>query len=288
MKKYISFLCWLIISCPVATPVSYQLTGRFPQFSIKVEVPKPVQQGHIIGSFSTKFQHIGKYTNRAFNIETNVLYINGHSIAPGAQFSFNETVGPRTAENGFRKAPTLFLGELKDEFGGGTCQVSSTLHAAALLAGLKIIKRTPHSRASTYIGKGLDATVAYPDLDLVIQNPYSTSVFIYTSIEINEEHPDVEYGLVITIQGTEPAVVSSYKWHTLNTEPYTKRFRKTNEYRNAHKKRTQSGRDGEEGVLTIKVNGVVSKYTSHYFPVPEVWEVGLAWDMSVNPWDDVN
>jgi vancomycin resistance protein YoaR len=69
-------------------------------------------------------------------------------------------------------------GEIVDGMGGGVCQVASTLHAAALNAGLEVVDQRPHSRPSTYIALGLDATVVYPDIDLVIANPYDFPVTV--------------------------------------------------------------------------------------------------------------
>jgi vancomycin resistance protein YoaR len=62
--------------------------------------------------------------------------------------------------------------------GGGTCQVASTLYAAALLSGLEIVSRAPHTRPSAYIRMGLDATVAFPAIDLRLQNPLAVPVTI--------------------------------------------------------------------------------------------------------------
>ena len=81
-------------------------------------------------------------------------------LAPKQTFSFNDTVGRRTRRRGFHGAPGIRKGILiKDDVGGGVCQVSSTMHAAVVFAGLEIVEARPHSRPSSYIPMGLDAMV---------------------------------------------------------------------------------------------------------------------------------
>ncbi len=65
-----------------------------------------------------------------------------------------------------------------DGVGGGTCQVASTLHAAAFLGGLQIVEHRPHSRPAGYVPLGLDATVVWPNVDLVVRNPYGFPVLV--------------------------------------------------------------------------------------------------------------
>ena len=87
-------------------------------------------------------------------------------------------VGERTAAFGFYKSPVIRDGILTEGTGGGICQVASTLHAAALLAGLGIVERTPHSRPSSYIPMGLDATVVFPRVDLKVRNPWPYPIVV--------------------------------------------------------------------------------------------------------------
>jgi vancomycin resistance protein YoaR len=104
------------------------------------------------------------------NIKLATCAINGVILLPGEVFSFNEVVGPRGPEYGFVEAPELVNFELVPGYGGGICQVASTLFHAALLAGLDVVEHHNHSRPSTYISMGLDATVAYDYLDLKLGN----------------------------------------------------------------------------------------------------------------------
>lgn len=131
-----------------------------------------------LARFSTTFQTDAEHKGRAHNVELAAEAIDGKTIEPNATFSFNNAVGERTAAFGFAKAAVIRDGMMAEGTGGGACQVASTLHAAALLAGLGIKSRAPHTRPSAYIRMGLDATVAYPTIDLVLENPRSQRVTI--------------------------------------------------------------------------------------------------------------
>lgn len=132
----------------------------------------------VLARFATTFATDAEHKSRASNVQLAAEAIDGKKVAAGATFSFNDAVGERTAAFGYAKALVLRDGMLAEGSGGGACQVASTLHAAALLAGLDIAARAPHSRPSAYIRVGLDATVAYPKIDLKITNPTSDDVSI--------------------------------------------------------------------------------------------------------------
>lgn len=125
----------------------------------------------VIGSYVTRYRVRGDEGPRAVNVRVAAEALDGAIIEPGGRLSFNERVGPRTPERGYQVAHVIYDGEMVDGIGGGVCQVASTLHAAAFLAGLPVVEQVPHSRPSAYIPMGLDATVVYPDVDLVIGNP---------------------------------------------------------------------------------------------------------------------
>jgi len=135
-----------------------------------------------LGHFSTIYQTDAEHKGRAFNVELAAEAINNKTLPPNAIFSFNDAVGERTAAFGYEKAVVLRDGMLAEGTGGGACQVASTLHAAALLSGLDIALRAPHSRPSAYIRIGLDATVALggaaPPIDLKIKNTFAYPVVL--------------------------------------------------------------------------------------------------------------
>ncbi|MBR3133484.1 MAG: VanW family protein [Clostridia bacterium] len=126
---------------------------------------------HIIGSYRT--QLMGDSAN-ANNIRVASNYINGSIVKAGQKFSYlNSIGGESTPEKGYQEAKVLINGKASTGMGGGVCQVSSTLHAAIVTNQesqelIEIAERHSHSAEVAYIAKGLDATVWYPDLDLVI------------------------------------------------------------------------------------------------------------------------
>ncbi|WP_010273198.1 VanW family protein [Paenibacillus senegalensis] len=131
-----------------------------------------------IGSYVTYFNSRNK--NRAHNIVLAAKAINNAVLFPGESFSFNGTVGMRTAEKGYVRAPIIVRGELSEGIGGGICQVSSTLFNAIDRAGLKIVERYSHSRHVAYVPPGRDATVSWGGPDFVFSNPYNQPILIRT------------------------------------------------------------------------------------------------------------
>ena len=119
-----------------------------------------------------------KNNNRNTNIQLSAQAISGITVQPGEIFSFNGATGERTAAKGYREAPAIAGGQSKDEIGGGVCQTSSTLFNAVARADLEIIERNPHAWPSSYIEKGLDATVNWPGLDFKFRNNTNDPIFI--------------------------------------------------------------------------------------------------------------
>lgn len=144
-------------------------------------VSQDIVGSEVLGSYETRFHYSGEEVtrNRARNVRRALEKLDGVVIYPGKRLSYNRTLGPRIAERGWRPAKTILNGEIVIDYGGGICQVSSTLHAAAIQSGLLIVNAQHHSRYMSYIDPGLDATVSWPDLDLVIQNPYNFPVRIH-------------------------------------------------------------------------------------------------------------
>lgn len=105
--------------------------------------------------------------------------VNGTILAPGQEFSYNNTLGDSTnPDNGWLPAGGISGGVIVQMYGGGICQGSSTLYIAALYAGMEIVERYNHSIPSSYCPIGLDATVDYGNLDFRFTNPLETPVYI--------------------------------------------------------------------------------------------------------------
>lgn len=129
-----------------------------------------------VGSYSTSYTTSS--WARSTNIELATKSINGTVLMPGEVFSFNDTVGKRTAARGYQVAHVIVNGEYVDGIGGGICQVSTTLYNAVLLSGLEIVERTHHTYPSSYVPIGRDATVSYGSLDIKIKNNQEYPIYI--------------------------------------------------------------------------------------------------------------
>lgn len=125
--------------------------------------------GNILGTYSTAYN---TEETRAINVELSASRINNIIIAPGEEFSYSQTILPRTTENGYVEALMISNNAYTKGMGGGICQVSSTLYAAMLDAGLPATERYPHSLPVAYVPEGMDAAIAAPVKDLKFVNTF--------------------------------------------------------------------------------------------------------------------
>jgi hypothetical protein len=137
----------------------------------------------VLGEFETHYDRSEKARDRTYNLRLAASKLDGHVLLPGETFEFNEAVGPRDEANGYKVATVIAEGELVDGIGGGTCQISGTLHGAVFFSGLEIVYRTPHTRPSAYIKMGLDATVVYPTIDFKFRNPFDFPVVLHETVK---------------------------------------------------------------------------------------------------------
>jgi len=137
----------------------------------------------VLGWFETRYNRARKYAARTFNLRLAASKLDGYVLLPGEVFDFNEVVGPRDEANGYKIAPVIAEGELVDGIGGGTCQISGTLHGAAFFAGAEIVERYPHTRPSSYIKMGLDATVVYPTINFRLKNPFEFPIVLHQTVK---------------------------------------------------------------------------------------------------------
>ena len=133
-----------------------------------------------LSTFSTPLK--SGVQNRIVNIKLTCSKINERVLKPGETFSFNEIVGPCTAEEGYKKAEIYVNKKISFALGGGNCQVSTTLYNAAIaVPGIEITERHEHNgRPVDYIEDGKDATVSYNTLDLKFVNNTGKDIKLYT------------------------------------------------------------------------------------------------------------
>lgn len=154
----------------------------YPALSSDISEVRDFKPTVLLGEYKTVF---AKKKNRTINVKLAASSLDGVFLMPGAEFSYNEIVGERSEARGYKEAPVIEQGQTVEGLGGGACQVSSTVHAAALLSGLGILERSNHTLPSSYIPVGMDAVVSYPILDLRVRNTFDRPVVIRVYTEEN-------------------------------------------------------------------------------------------------------
>ena len=120
-------------------------------------------------------------SNRIWNVHLLGNYLDGTIVKAGETFSYNEVVGPRTIERGFREGQMIFGGVLIPSIGGGVCQTATTIFNAAFEAGLPVTERHNHSWYISHYPMGRDATVSWGGPDLVFKNDLKHAILIDVS-----------------------------------------------------------------------------------------------------------
>jgi vancomycin resistance protein YoaR len=132
-----------------------------------------------VAGFTTRYNPGDRPRTR--NVQLVTERLNGAIVPEGGVFSFNDWVGPRDESAGFKTAHIFVGGKMVAGTGGGTCQVSSTLYNATLLAGLQIVERSNHSLTVPYVTPGRDATVYYGQRDFKFKNTTAAPIYIRAS-----------------------------------------------------------------------------------------------------------
>lgn len=160
--------------------------------------PAPDEFPVTLGSFTTTL--VGSLPERTHNLRLAVQALDGAVLRPGEELSFNQRVGPRTAERGYGPAPVILRETRQVQVGGGVCQVATTLFAASLLAGLGVVERHRHSSPVDYVAPGEDATIAWGAKDLRLRNDLDQDVRVRVEV--------LGSTLVARIEGGEETGVS--------------------------------------------------------------------------------
>ncbi|MCX8211794.1 MAG: VanW family protein [Lewinella sp.] len=128
------------------------------------------------------------YENKISNLRLAGVRVGRFVVQPGETFSFWRAVGPPTARRGFLPGRNLIGGELKEDYGGGLCQMSGLLYHLSLMAGLEIVERHNHSTDiyqdhERFTPLGADATVVYGYRDLMVRNTLDDAVYFSVTVE---------------------------------------------------------------------------------------------------------
>lgn len=192
-----------------------EVPAKITQPKMTSEMLKSTILADELGKYSTDYS--SSSNDRAYNIKLACEKINGYVLNPGEEFSYNDVVGPRTVERGFRIANVYVGNTVQPGIGGGICQVSSTMYNSVIFADLEITERRNHTLPVTYVPKGRDATVSYGATDFRFKNTTSHPIEIRAIAEggINtviilgtDEHPQREIKIETTQTGTSsPKVI---------------------------------------------------------------------------------
>ncbi len=249
------------------------------ELATKEEKPKGSQEElakvkDVLGTFHTSFS--SSTAGRVTNIENACGKINGTVLYPGEEFSVYEAISPMDAENGYALAGSYENGTTVQSYGGGVCQVSTTLYNAVIRAELEITERYAHSMIVSYVDPSSDAAIAGTYKDLKFKNNTDAPIYIegYTSGRT----------LYFTIYGQEtrdPGREVSFESETTGiTQPKTE-IRATSAKIGSITK-VQSSHTGRTARLwkVVTVNGVEQSRevfnNSTYSASPTIYEVGTA------------
>jgi vancomycin resistance protein VanW len=166
-EKYISDLPVIIVDAKITTQ------NILTELAISGE----------LGTYSTSIEN--KEENTIYNIKLASEVINGILVKPQEIFSFNKYVGPAEKADGYKESTIIANGVFANGYGGGICQVSSTLYNAALLANLPIVERYNHTvygEVTKYVPLGQDAAIFYGFKDLRFKNNSDHTIVIFSKV----------------------------------------------------------------------------------------------------------
>lgn len=262
------------------------------ELTLPVAVKKPRVTGtaaelgiqELIGVATTSFA--GSPTNRRYNIANGVKFLTGSLVAPGEEFSTIKTLGVIDNTTGYLPELVIKGNRTLPEFGGGLCQVSTTLFRSVLNAGLPVTARRNHSYRvgyyekdgnGNYIGPGLDATIYDPAPDFKFKNDTENHILVRGYV-----HGDlITFELYGTKDGRSAFVDGP---HTLTTTPAGEPiYVETDELPAGETKRVETAHAGGTAVATYKVvyadgSVVEQEFNSFYRPWPEQYLVGAGTD----------
>jgi hypothetical protein len=229
--------------------------------------------------------------------------MDGRVLDPGSELSYNDSVGERTLDRGYKFAPVISKGEMESGIGGGICQVSSTTYAAALTADMEIVQRIPHSRPAAYMPVGLDATVGFPTEcggnhrsatcyapDLRVRNNFGFPVTFTVGVRPHSKRSGYKV-LRVEVSGCgQPGPRPTYAFGTRKKDAFVRKEKRVGGAPADLSKRVQKGLDGMlvTGSFTWDMPDGTKKvrsFRTEYPTTDEIWEVSADRpDDAAPPW----
>ncbi|MEI8360535.1 MAG: VanW family protein [bacterium] len=228
----------------------------------------------VVGTGKSNFS--GSSASRRTNIRVGMSYLNGLLIAPGETFSVMKKLGNIDGSKGYLEELVIKGNETKKEYGGGLCQIGTTMFRAALASGLPIVERRSHSyRVAYYEPAGTDATIYDPSPDLKFLNDTGNYLLIQGKMSGNNLSFDF-YGTKDgrKIEQTYPRIYNIVK-------PAPGKLIETLTLPVGQKKCTEKAHNGADASFDYKVTysgGEIKskKFSSHYVPWQEVCLIGVS------------
>jgi vancomycin resistance protein YoaR len=240
-----------------------ELTGNINNLGIK----------EVVGVGQSNFS--GSPRNRIHNIKTGAAALNGLIIAPDEEFSLNKALGEISGETGYLQELVIKGNKTVPEFGGGLCQIATTMFRVALDAGLPILERSAHAyRVVYYEPAGTDATIYSPNPDLKFKNDTGGNLLLQTRVEGNNvvfEFWGESDGRKVTVG--KPTIYNI-------TSPGETKYIKTEDLKVGETKCIETAHNGADAdlkrVITF-VDGTIKEegWHSHYRPWQAVCLVGV-------------
>lgn len=240
----------------------------------------------LLSSFSTRYD-ASNYP-RTTNLKLAMNKLNGVVVASGETFSYNKTLGKRTAEAGYKEAGGYAGGKVVQTLAGGICQISSTLYDAVIYANLDIVERHNHMFLAGYVGAGKDATVVYGALDFKFKNTRKYPIMIKTSIGNGVAKIDI-YGIKEDVEYDVDIVTS-----ILSYTPFKVIYEEDSSLAEGQEKVSQYGMNGCKSITykVVKLNGVEISRTvlssDTYDPMNKIIKVGPKKTVETNASVDKN
>lgn len=228
----------------------------------------------LVGEGTTNFR--GSPMNRRYNLTLGAKLLNGLLIKPGEDFSLVQALGEIDAAHGWKPELVIKGTDIKPEFGGGLCQVGTTLFRAILNAGLPVLERHNHSLRIRYYEPpvGLDATIYDPSPDLRFKNDYEHYLLLQTSVDGDN--------ITFRFYGTKDArTVDLPTPKVYNFKPIPPQQNiETTDLKPGEKKCQTPGHPGADATAIYTVtyaDGHQNKqvFQSHYRPLPVICQVGV-------------
>ncbi len=231
----------------------------------------------IIGTGHSNFA--GSPINRRKNIQVGADAINGILLAPGEEFSLVKVLGDVSGKTGYLPELVIKGNKTVPEYGGGLCQIGTTVFRSALASGLPITARRNHSyRVSYYEPAGMDAAVYIPQPDVRFINDTANYILIQSRIVKNDIYFD--------FWGSKDGRVATTTWPTIYNivKPAPTKYVETPELAVGEKKCTEKAHNGADAYFDYKIiypEGATTtpvqerRFSSHYVPWQEVCLIGV-------------